>query len=203
LDDPKSGDIPIVISQSGVVLRMMRDCHSWQEKHQKARRTAKIRAGAAGIGLDDDESDNDANRRSAKSRKENRSTPREQSSVRKHARNAEGWSDSPESDAGVQYRKSTDRRTTSSRKRARETSNDSEETRPRHKGKDQRRGKTSSDEENDERRRKKKGKKLHRGGHRSDTGKDSHRSAKAGPSKRAIEASDSEEDTSESECSDM
>jgi hypothetical protein len=187
-----------VVARDGSPLRLLKDCAAWQERHQKARRTFKMRAAAAGIDSESDESDGEL-RRSVKSRQEVWSAPRDQSSGRKHAN---AFSDSPDSDTHQRRRKSTHQRQTSSRKRAHDASDVDDDERPRQKGKEHRRGEVSADEEEEEHRRRKKAKKMHGGDHCRDAGKDSHRAAKPGPSKRPIKASNVETDSSESERSD-
>ena len=199
-EDPKSGEIPIVVSRDGSALRLLKDCSAWQEKHQKARRSFKMRAAAAGIESGSDDSDGELGR-PVKTRQEVRSAPRDQSSGRKQAKITKVFLDSPDSDTHQQRKKSTYQRQVSSRKRTRDAS-DEEEARPRQKGKVHRRGEVSADEEEEERRRRKKAKKMHGGDYRRDAGKDSHRSAKPGPSKRSSKTSDDGTDSSEGELSD-
>jgi hypothetical protein len=60
----------------------------------------------------------------------------------------------------------------------------------------------ASDEDDDERRRRKKAKKAHAGDHRHDAVKDSHRAAKPRPSRRVVNASHEDSDSSEARHSD-
>ena len=81
MEDPKSGDIPIVISADGVALRLLKDCSDWMDKQNKA---WKIRRAG---GMQSENESNDDNRPPlAKSHKDKSSAPREHCAIRKPAK---------------------------------------------------------------------------------------------------------------------
>ena len=170
MEDPKSGDIPLVVSADGVALRLLKDCSDWMDKQNKAR---KIRR-AGGV-RSDNESNDDNRPPPAKSHKDKSSAPRELSAIRKPAkpshshtkkRHYEEVTDDSDRDDRHQRRKSTHQQ-----------------------GKVRRRDDWSSDEDEDDQRRRKKSKNDRAGDRRRDRddgAKVSHRPAKS--SKRTFDA---------------
>jgi hypothetical protein len=138
MEDPKSGDIPLVISEDGVALRLLKDYSDWMDKQKKAR---KIRR-AGGV-RNVSESDDDDPPPPDKSHMAQ--SPRKHSTVRKLAKPShthskkhryEEVTDESDCEDRHERRKSTHQQSPLSGKRARDTSVDGVDRRAGQKGKD-------------------------------------------------------------------
>ena len=196
MEDPKSGDIPLIISEDGVALRLLKDYSDWMDKQKKAR---KIRR-AGGV-LSESESNHD-------------DAPRKQSTVRKLAKPShthskkhryEEVTDESDRDDRHERRKSTHQQSPLSGKRARDTSVDGVDRRAGQKGKDRRQDDWSSDDDDNDndRRRRKKSKIAHTGNRRRERDTDganaSHRFAKSSKPARDISSGSSVSSDSDSD----